>query len=1038
MYSKKFEGENINSSYTKIESDFLELTSIIQTGKEGVEFLKLLNKDLINEIGFEEWKKIVKYSFKNKNLEHLHNIIEKSEIKTLLKFIKHIFPLIKDDKAHGVNKFLTITRFYDMNSNFCNSILERLEREEKLTELELINLETLIYRNSKSNIYIDSFNLERLIEIEQLQLLGDSANITNKNKIFAFLFNMSEWEVDEFLNKNINSKTIAQIRSRAIEDNNRKLLLEADYIGIIVDIMENIKYNYSDVELNNIVNTLANAPQSQIVKVRKTFSNIPEMARHFYEIEAQEELTDIQTIIENNPELVTEYGGVKIIDLSNKKHTVYAHVYEGTNFDLFFNTSLGRVTICVSPETDKHEAYYYGQNPDNKIVMFFNNIPNGAYIGSSPQNMGSNGFIRYNDYEVKSTKIYNQKSIRESYYRDVHPETLLYRHKLIPGGLIINNIPPSEVQIQNLNDLQKEVRKISGYENVELYFIKTQGQKSRTINYKENTYEGQDDVYLDGIETKIQQLRRDFFGILNIEENRNLFMRHMSENREEYTIINGEVFSEVNLTKKQQDSIKLAVELEKIIHQKSSKTVMRYQEIKDDEKNKFLVGELIDSRTLWNLTRKNSYFSESTTEILFEEFIIDHLMCNYSVGNNDFVLNSHNVLQATNKNGALLNIEDFISNSGEPHTEISYYYYDNGNNYGKNANNVYRKIFENYINNPDDSKVISERIFEKIIGVAQTISVIPTDKYMEMFKDILENIEDEDKRKKAEYLIRARKENIVKDTTEFIERIKQGRNIAQNIEKIESVDTVAIINDIHGNASALDEILKKCKQDGRKDVFVLGDMIGFGAESNDCLDILREKFPMLNIRCILGNHELYSLMGNSSFKEKLNTKELELTTKIRKDISPENRRFLESMPITRTVEIAGKIIKFTHFPIKNEFENDYEMYLSHCSNLFNSYESKTDFVIYGHEHRTEYTREDEVGDIYVYKTYNTTFINLPSSGCVHGNNTTYSVIDTKDDNLQVSVVPLSYDKERNDEAIRQTHNPYPHFFGTNTSGMGIR
>ena len=572
--------------------------------------------------------------------------------------------------------------------------------------------------------------------------------------------------------------------------------------------------------------------------------------------------------------------------------------------------------------------------------------------------------------------------------------------------------------------------------------INTTSSKNRTINY-ETIHSEENDKELYKKEKKVQDLRKNFFNIFNINSRDSGFLRELDINQNDYTIIDNSIYSEVYITETEAETLKAAVKLEQIVHRDEPESIIKYKEVEDSKRKRFLIEELTDSRSLWHLKRKNGSFSKETTETLLKEFIVDHLICNYSVGNEDFVLNSHNIIQPNNKNGAFLEIDDFISKDGDPYTEMSCYYYVCNfpfNSMSNGNNNVYRKIFENYINSPDGDIIIDKDLFDKMKKTAQTISNIPTDEYMRIFTHVLESIEDLEERRKVEKIIKARKENIVEDTEEFIERIKNERDIAQNIEKIESTDTVALINDIHGNASALEELLSKCQETGKKDVFVLGDMIGFGAESNKCIDILRNYSDKLNIRCILGNHELYSLMGTSSFKG-LSETERDLTTQIRRELSAENRKYLESLPIVRKAQINGKVVEFTHFPIKENFEDDYEMYEKHGFNpSVLDREKRVDYIIYGHEHGTEHTYGDEVGEIRTRMVDGARYVNLPSSGCVHGKNTSYSVLDIEDGNINITVVPILYNKEKNDRAIRKTKNPYPHFFGTtmhNSFGIDV-
>ena len=60
-----------------------------------------------------------------------------------------------------------------------------------------------------------------------------------------------------------------------------------------------------------------------------------------------------------------------------------------------------------------------------------------------------------------------------------------------------------------------------------------------------------------------------------------------------------------------------------------------------------------------------------------------------------------------------------------------------------------------------------------------------------------------------------------------------------------------ILSDIHGNFEALQAVTDLCKEEGVKDILCLGDIVGYGANPKECLDIIRE----LKAVCIAGNHD---------------------------------------------------------------------------------------------------------------------------------------------------------------------------------------
>ena len=1061
VYYSIFDPQNVGKDVsnpdkrTKTEQDFLNLSTVVDNEEEGARFLKLADNKLIQKIGFDKWVKVVKYLFENPNLEFLIDAIEQDKIEELVEFQDLIGPYIDDNQALGVNKFLTITRFYMQKSDFCNELLKQVESGKELSNIEVVNLQTIIYRESSVAQFYTPDNLKDLISFEKNNLELNRS----KDALLTFIFNIDEKEATNILNKYINSKTIAQIHSRAIRDNNEKLVVESDFMGIAVDLIENIKYNYTNQYINAIIDSILKMPDESIIKLRKLFGNIKELIRHFYEIEAQEEMIDLDKLKQDS-NLTKEYPGkeegttVKVIDVSNIRHTLYAHVYSGATIADFFNTAKGRVTICVSPETDKYEMFFHSDDADNAPRFGFTKLATGSFVGSAPSNMGSNSHIAKNNYEVRNVdELYDQRSIRESFSRvaDTYPETLLYRQDLIPTCLIINHLPPNDYQLQLQSELQAETRKIPGHEKDEIVFVLTQGSGHRIFDYQIDKQTPAEREDISEKQRFIQDLRKEFFGLSENQgeiSSKQSFVRTIVENDtpkkiSSYTIINGELYNIVDEESKELAAIKLASKLESIVHKETPEAMLDVRQIGSHIAKKAPT----DSRILWHLTRSSGSLSPKANSILLKEFLVDHLMCNYTVGNNAFSLSSDNSIMSTGYKKPLEHASDFISPMGRPYTAMSYYYFDFDEKMNKDSdsqNNVYRKMFEAYINSSDKEDVIPPEAFEDMRRAAEEFSNMPTEEYMKMFSEILNQETDGEMRSQKELLIKARKENIVQDTETFIQRLEKQRTQEHTIEEIDSPETVALINDIHGNLSALETLLDKCEELGKKDVFILGDMIGFGAQSNECLSLIRERAGKLNIRCILGNHELYSLMGNDSFTG-LSQKEQSLTSDIRKDISGPNREFLEELPLTRKVKIGGKMVEFTHFPILDGFVKDSDIYLPHESGFYQTSSGKSAaYVIYGHEHRTESTTGNQVGTIDVQKNGDVTFINLPSSGCVHGERTTLTFLDQEttkemDDKtgeeitkkeLVANVVALYYDKERNDKAIRETNNPYPSHFGT--------
>jgi predicted phosphodiesterase len=63
---------------------------------------------------------------------------------------------------------------------------------------------------------------------------------------------------------------------------------------------------------------------------------------------------------------------------------------------------------------------------------------------------------------------------------------------------------------------------------------------------------------------------------------------------------------------------------------------------------------------------------------------------------------------------------------------------------------------------------------------------------------------------------------------------------------------VAVVSDIHGNRHAFEAVLDDARDAGAQEVWCLGDVVGYGADPNACVELGREHFAI----CLAGNHDL--------------------------------------------------------------------------------------------------------------------------------------------------------------------------------------
>lgn len=70
----------------------------------------------------------------------------------------------------------------------------------------------------------------------------------------------------------------------------------------------------------------------------------------------------------------------------------------------------------------------------------------------------------------------------------------------------------------------------------------------------------------------------------------------------------------------------------------------------------------------------------------------------------------------------------------------------------------------------------------------------------------------------------------------------------------------AIISDIHGNLEALQSVLADIESKGITEIYCLGDIVGYGPNPNECIDLIMP----CNI-CLLGNHDQAALFDPEGF-----------------------------------------------------------------------------------------------------------------------------------------------------------------------------
>jgi len=150
----------------------------------------------------------------------------------------------------------------------------------------------------------------------------------------------------------------------------------------------------------------------------------------------------------------------------------------------------------------------------------------------------------------------------------------------------------------------------------------------------------------------------------------------------------------------------------------------------------------------------------------------------------------------------------------------------------------------------------------------------------------------------------------------------------------------AIISDIHSNLSALEETLKVAAEREVTEYLCLGDIVGYGASPNECCEIVRN-LPGTLIR---GNHDEAAIQLGREIGFTPATRAGILWT--REVLSPENREFLESLPVVE--QVAGAVL--CHGSI-----TDPDFYTTRPQEALQSFRAlEGSLAFFGHSHFAEW------------------------------------------------------------------------------------
>lgn len=215
----------------------------------------------------------------------------------------------------------------------------------------------------------------------------------------------------------------------------------------------------------------------------------------------------------------------------------------------------------------------------------------------------------------------------------------------------------------------------------------------------------------------------------------------------------------------------------------------------------------------------------------------------------------------------------------------------------------------------------------------------------------------------------------------------------------------AVLSDVHSNLEALKSVLHDIRKRAITSIYVAGDIVGYGPEPDECLEILRQG----GRKIIAGNHD-FGVAGVED-PEKFNEYARIAIQWTKEKMLKDNIKFLGLLPL-KIVDNTEDITLVHSTPFEPE-EWHYLHDETDAEINFLNFSTRLCFV--GHSHRPFIFEKTEQGDMITYKqsanikSGNRYIINTGSVGQPRDRDprSSYAIVDDK----HIEIVRVSYDIE---------------------------
>ena len=230
---------------------------------------------------------------------------------------------------------------------------------------------------------------------------------------------------------------------------------------------------------------------------------------------------------------------------------------------------------------------------------------------------------------------------------------------------------------------------------------------------------------------------------------------------------------------------------------------------------------------------------------------------------------------------------------------------------------------------------------------------------------------------------------------------------------------LAIISDLHGNLSAVENVVSYCRSNDVSSIAILGDVIDYGPHSNEVIELISE--PDMKVVCnIRGNHEHAIL--NEIYDRFSSKRGIECAKYTRRTLRPSSLRYL-----SESVKNAGihefELCGYRFLAVHGNIEDEYWGTLKPTDDL--SMYGCYDYVLSGHSHIPHlFDTYHKVNDPLMRNSRKTTFINPGSVGQPrnHDPRAQFVIMDLDNGSIQFCRIP--YDIEVEQRAFNDAIDPF--------------